>query len=376
MKRLWTHAWLIPKHKNFSTKHFVFPDTRDIADGQPFPDPDNPKGPRDDAPDGDNPYFAVLAFDGDDMGKWISGGHKDMPTLCDMLADYDEKGARKGAGIYFESVPDLKPLLAARRPLNPSFHLQFSEMLGTFSNVCARRIVEAFDGCLIYSGGDDVLAMLPAGKALACAGALRAAFRGSKDLNDVKGGWEVDAEQRHREKNRALQLFNVTQEGFIQLHGENHLSMEGEPKNFPAIVPGPATECSVGIAIAHNKSPLQDVVRAAQAAEKRAKNQLGRAAVAVSLFKRSGEITEWGCQWKPGGLALYGKIAELLHSGHLSAKFPHRVCSLIEPHCINSTGLMGERRTMVDVEGFDAEAVIQQEFRFAISGKHWHRSHL
>jgi hypothetical protein len=301
------------------------------------------------------------------MGQWISGSHPNMPKLSEVLADYYENGQRKGAVQYFENNPKLKDLLDRKRPLNPSFHLQFSEMLGTFSNVCARRIVEAFDGCLIYSGGDDVLAMLPAKNAVACAKALRAAFRGTMDLNRVKGGWEVDAERGHREPNRNLSLFNITQEGFIQLHKDNHLVMASEPKNFPAIVPGPAADCSVGIAIDHFKSPLQDVVRAAQAAEKRAKKQLGRAAVAISLFKRSGEITEWGTKWENGGLALYQKIAELLESGQLSAKFPHRVCQLLEPYRINATGLMKESATMKNASDFEAHEAIRHEFAFAIS---------
>jgi CRISPR-associated protein Cmr2 len=364
MKRLWPFAWLKPKH-HFQENLFCVPDTRLIAKGRPFDDPDQESKDREDGP----AYFAVLAFDGDEMGQWISGSHPNMPKLREVLADYHENGQRKGAVSYFEENenPELKKLLDRKRPLNPSFHLQFSEMLGTFSNVCARRIVEAFDGCLIYSGGDDVLAMLPAGNALACAKALRAAFRGTKDLNDVKGGWEVDAERDHREPNRDLSIFNISQEGFIQLHKDNHLVMAGEPKNFSAIVPGPAADCSVGIAIDHFKSPLQDVVRAAQAAEKRAKKQLGRAAVAISLFKRSGEITEWGTKWENGGLELYQKIAELLESGKLSAKFPHRVCQLLEPYRINATRLMQDSKTMQDATDFKANEAIRREFAFAIS---------
>lgn len=354
IKRIWPFTWLKPRH-GIHENLFRVPDTRLIAQGRPFDDSDDEDENREDGP----AYFAVLAFDGDEMGKWVSGGHKDMPKLRELLADYEDGSQRKGAAKYLAENSALKALLDHKRPLNPSFHLQFSEMLGTFSNVCARRIVEAFDGCLLYSGGDDVLAMLPAGNALACASALRAAFRGTKDLNAVKGGWEVDAERNHREKNRDLTLFNITQEGFIQLHAGNHLSMAGEPKSFPAIVPGPATECSVGIAIAHFKSPLQDVVRAAQAAEKRAKKNLGRAAVAVSLFKRSGEITEWGAQWQSGALELYQQIAQLLDEGTLSAKFPHRVCQLLEPYLAAGAAK--------DAEAFKADEVIKLEFAHAIS---------
>ena len=101
-------------------------------------------------------------------------------------------------------------------------------------------------------------------------------------------------------------------------------------------------------------------------AEKRAKGKLGRAAIAVSLFKRSGEILEWGCQWSSGGLALYEAIAKAMKAGDLSGKFPHRVCQLLEPYFISQTELMRDRKTMQDVAGFDAAEIILKEFVFAI----------
>jgi CRISPR-associated protein Cas10/Cmr2 subtype III-B len=366
VKRLWPFAWLKEKH-GFSEASFRVPDTRLIAQGRPFDDSDAEGDEKEDGP----AYFAVLAFDGDEMGQWISGVHRDMPKLGDLLAGYEAAGQRKGAKKYFEDMPGLAPLLSAKRPLNPSFHLQFSEMLGTFSNICARRIVEAFDGSLIYSGGDDVLAMVPAGKAIACARALRAAFRGSRELNNVKGGWEVDATRGHREKNPNLKLFNVTQEGFIQLHEHNHLAMDGEPKNFPAIVPGPAAECSVGIAIAHFKAPLQDVVRAAQIAEKRAKRKpgqdgLGRGAVAVTLMKHSGEIIEWGTKWD-GGLILYQQVANALEAEVLSSKFPHRFAELLEAYVTESTPLIKDKASVQPVKDFPVDDIIRREFEHCLS---------
>src|ERR1035441_1892046 len=102
------------------------------------------------------------------------------------------------------------------------------------------------------------------------------------------------------------------------------------------MVPGPAADASVGIAIAHFKSPLQDVVRAAQDAEKRAKKELGRSAVAVTLFKRSGETIEWGCKWAGGGLELYRAIADALNAKKLSAKFPYRAAELLLPYLTRS----------------------------------------
>jgi CRISPR-associated protein Cmr2 len=358
IKRLWPTAWLQPKH-GFSKGDFSVPDTRDIAAGEPY----NMSGDSTNAPDDEKRYFAVLAFDGDEIGKWVNGTHPNMPKLGDQLADYTDGGERMGAGIYFEKQPHLLPLLKIPRPLNPSFHLQLSEMLGNFSNICARRIVEAFNGYLFYSGGDDVVAMLPAQHAVACARALRAAFQGTKELNKVRGAWMVSARKRFDEKDDRLRLFDVTQEGFIQLHRDNYFAMEGEPKNFPAIVPGPATDCSVGIAMAHFKTPLQDVVRAAQIAERRAKNELGRSAVAVTLFKRSGEILEWGCRWGDGGLALFEALLDAMRAGQLSGKFPHRLAELIEPFISQPNASIGQlAHPIQDAEGFATAEIIRREF--------------
>lgn len=347
VKRLWPTAWLqsaeihpagsagSPDKKHlFERGDFAMPDTRQIAEASPFAEDSGNAGSLE-----DQKYFAVLALDGDEMGKWVSGLHPNMPTLGDQLSDYTDPqdGQRKGAKVYFETH-GMAALLNKKRALNPSFHLQFSEMLANFGNFCVRRIVEAHDGRLIYSGGDDVLALLPAHQAIPCAIALRAAFRGDPEvLNKLAGAWRFKSGAWEKEQ---IPLFDFDQPGFIRLH-RNAPSNEGEPKNFHAMVPGPAADCSVGIAIAHFKTPLQEAVREAQAAEKRAKNTLGRSAVAVTLAKRSGETVHWGCQWESQGLVAYGKLIEALQTNIVSARFPHRIIELVERYQSRHTDQMG-----------------------------------
>jgi hypothetical protein len=227
---------------------------------------------------------------------------------------------------------------------------------------CVRRIVEAFDGRLIYTGGDDVLAMLPADTAITCARALRAAFQGKKELVKLVKG-VVDRHATNREKwrsDRATTLFRVTHEGFVRLtpeaipsESEAVSGLLDDPVNFPFLVPGPAADCSVGIAIAHFKNPLQDVVRAAQDAEKRAKKDvkkggLGRSAVAVTLVKRSGETIHWGCRWESGGLDAYAQMVRALTEGVVSAKFPHRIVELVEGYLADEEGKAGRVRPVAE----------------------------
>lgn len=257
IKRIWHWAHLCKRHK-LPTMHsgadcFPFPSTLHIASHDPAKNEDATELTIDAEEDRLERYFAVLAMDGDQIGQWVSG-----TKLTPAPEDFE------------------------------SYHRKFSLALSSFALDQVREVVEQHQGRLIYAGGDDVIAILPADNVIACAEALREAYR------------------------RAMHEF------------------VGEGDVRP--------EMSGGIAIAHFKSPLQDVVRAAHAAEKRAKYSLGRSALAVSLLKRSGEIIEWGCEWESGGLRLYENLLKGLRpagsnqSPGLSARFPHAFSELISAY--------------------------------------------
>jgi hypothetical protein len=119
------------------------------------------------------------------------------------------------------------------------------------------------------------------------------------------------------------------------------------------IVPGPRAEASVGIAIGHMHAPLQGLVRAAQAAERRAKGPLGRGAFAVTVFKRSGETAEWGAKWTSGALELYREFMARTLGGEVSGKFAYALDELIRPY--RKTG------SLETVADFDIKKVIPLE---------------
>lgn len=338
IKRLWHQTYLNPKLGVDVAKAMPMPNTHSIAEGNPFAQ-DEADGT--DSTDKSQKYYAILALDGDEMGKWISGSKS--PEMKHCLSP-------KAVDYFQGNAPDF---LEAPRAVTPSWHLQFSEALGNFSLHAAQRVVEAFNGRLIYAGGDDVLAMLPASEALACARALRAAFRGESNLNTLATGKLVGI-GKERKSDRITRLFNMQHDGYLQLHRDSgaksgdKAQLLSDPVKFPALVPGPAADVSVGIAIAHFKSPLQDVVKAAQAAEKRAKNDLGRGAVAISLFKRSGEILEWGCKWSTSekqdsaGYKLLSKLIEALNEKNLNGRFPHKLEALLTPYLPGSSKMAND----------------------------------
>jgi hypothetical protein len=146
-------------------------------------------------------YLAVLSMDGDKMGDHAS---------------------------TFESSTD---------------HAAFSRKLAEFARDQVRPITEErLPGRLVYAGGDDVLALLPAEHALTAAEALRSAFA------------------------KTFQQDNL--------------------------------HVSTGIAYIHRTHPLQAAVLAAKAAQERAKEDYGRNALAVALLRRSGEPLYMGFKWE------------------------------------------------------------------------------
>lgn len=176
-----------------------------------------------------SPYYAVLLADGDAMGQAI-----------DKLAEQrNEQGKEIGLKL----------------------HQQFSKRLDVFASA-VRNIVESHWGALIYSGGDDVLALVPLHSLLACAKALHDRF---------DEAWLGEKEDPKPPQNEEL---------WSALHGG---------KITPPTL-------SMGIAIAHYMEPLSDTLKLARDAEKKAKSFPGvkdqaipaKNALAITLSKRSG----------------------------------------------------------------------------------------
>ncbi|MDW8016173.1 MAG: type III-B CRISPR-associated protein Cas10/Cmr2, partial [Bacteroidia bacterium] len=177
-----------------------------------------------------SPYYAVLAMDGDHMGRWLNGTHEKMPLLSEVVHPrVIEKLQKKGLEQK------------TRRPVTPAYHAFISEALGYFARMFVPQIVESMEhlGVVVYAGGDDVLAFLPAQTAIAAALKLRAAFGGfvRKEGDQWKEDWR-----------------NKT--GYVD--------------TLDQLIPtmGPRATASVGIAFAHHRMPLQVALEEARAALK------------------------------------------------------------------------------------------------------------
>ncbi len=125
-------------------------------------------------------YYAILMMDADNMGQWLKGDHAPQvhevlhPKMVNYYERLDERlGNKATAGLN------------ARRPVGPALHAAISEALNNFASHIAPSIVKKYQGTMIYSGGDDVLALLPVRRAMNCADELRCAFRG--EGGDIPG---------------------------------------------------------------------------------------------------------------------------------------------------------------------------------------------
>ena len=245
-------------------------------------------------------YIAVLAMDGDEMGKWVSG--ENTPKFIDQISNKAKK--------YLTSLQQHVQIENMRRLLTPSYHQQLSEALANYATWIAQTIVEHFRGELIYAGGDDVLAILPSDRAIACVTALKDVFCGKKPEYESK-----------------MEL--AVEDGFANVG-----------MYYPLILPGTECTVSVGLIIGHQNMPLQMMVREAHAAEYRAKHDYGRDGIAFSVYKRSGEIIQWGCKWDSAALPLMSLLTTLKlkedgtsrEADGLSARFPYALSKLLEPY--------------------------------------------
>lgn len=266
-----------------------------------------------------NTYYAILIMDGDNMGEWVSGSR--TPRLKDVLAEQAYKYFEK----HWRTRDSLSNADSVKRPLSPGYHAALSEALSNFSLYCAGPIVERFNGQIIYSGGDDVLAMLPAENALDCAYALQIAFRGL-DPEDPK----LNASEKVKEILKSLFDYSHHVDGFIKLNRNSNGVGRAEhlKPNWHLMVMGPKASISAGIAISHVHSPMQDAIQAAREAESEAKSLPEKGGFCLKILKRSGESVSFSAKWDSGAPGLWSELNYGFYN--LSSRFAYRYAQLVQ----------------------------------------------
>ena len=216
-----------------------------------------------------HPQYAIFPFEGTVLFR---SRHRDLreeaeipdgdPKFAQLVKALEETSkVAKGKGIPGEPSPYLGVLVAAgdrmgaaiSELISPDEHRQFSQALAGFAGD-APRIVQEYQGVLVYSGGDDVLAFVPVDHCLAC------------------------ARKPHDRFGEALKDWSTKT--------------------------GTDLTLSVGIAIAHFMEPLEDLLDYGRAAEKHAKHPLpedgkqeNRNSLAVHVLKRGGGPLKARANW-------------------------------------------------------------------------------
>lgn len=217
-----------------------------------------------------NSYYALIYLDGDNMGKWLSGellpgieNAYNTETWENLPSDFKED--------LMKILSNEEHLLKKhpKKPLTPAIHAAISSALRNYAIEFVRKIVEEEHlGKLIYAGGDDVLALVNLRDLLDVMQKLRWAFSGEVNLEN--GEIEVDLENKT---------------GFVKMDGRYLLTM------------GPKATASIGVVIAHYKTPLKIVIDKVFDMEKEAKKD-EKDSFAICLMRRSGEERVAKAKWK------------------------------------------------------------------------------
>lgn len=208
-------------------------------------------------------YYAIIKFDGDDMGKWLSGAL--APKMLDM---YHSRVQNHLPDDFKEIIKNKKRLMI------PAVHSSISRALKNYSLRYVREIIEdSGAGKVIYSGGDDVLAIVNLNSLMDVMVKLRAAFSGHLNTeNGIKPDFTVDT-------------------GFVDYKDRIDMLM------------GYNVTASMGVVIAHYKEDLRDVITSVnQVEEKCAKAAEGKNAFSIKLMLHSGENYIATAKWNYGDI--------------------------------------------------------------------------
>lgn len=226
-------------------------------------------------------YYALLLFDGDHMGKILSGQH------CGCRITFRNsfhRQVRSGFDNLARNNPRIKKYGEMFRPVSPNRHLAISASLNDFALHAVPEVVEREHcGRVIYAGGDDVLAMLPVVDLIPVMRRLRKIYSGEGDHNELSDWQSVDVGDRLICKNGYALLPDS--------HGPHRLLR----------MMGAGASASCGAVIAHHQAPLALVLRELRNAEKRAKDEGGRDAFSLKVLKRSGGDLWFTWKWGKHG---------------------------------------------------------------------------
>jgi|YelNatPaOPRAMG01_1025707.scaffolds.fasta_scaffold23667_2 CRISPR-associated protein Cmr2 len=237
-------------------------------------------------------YYAILLMDGDRMGKLVNGETLASRWETVLHPSLVERLRHPGFPPQYRNFWEQE--LAEPRSLAPAVHAAISEALGDFSLYTVPAIINRHRGRLIYAGGDDICALLPASEALTAAREI--------------AGWY----------NRNFIFIPETTEG-DELPQSLTDTWSCDPGRLAVhLGRGKDISISAGLLLVHHKRPLTGALhRVHELLKNVAKERGGRNALALELEKRAGGsrlfVTRWQEEpWPALALNLLTEKRELL----------------------------------------------------------------
>ncbi|MFP7753704.1 type III-B CRISPR-associated protein Cas10/Cmr2 [Thermodesulfobacteriota bacterium B35] len=306
--------------------------------------------------------LAVVCMDGDRMGELLLHGSPQTSAVCwkHILHPDVVRRIRQEERFIDSGWGDL---LHLPRLSGPSLHAFISRALADFSHTIVPWVVEQeFAGRLIYSGGDDLLALAPADQALDMADRLRSLYASP---------WIMDT----RPDIRPWSWLNGNQDVSMS-KPENRFQIitcdedlpDPDKQDFPKhLMPMLGSGCtmSAGIMYGHFKTPLGTLLHHSHILlDSWAKELAGRNAAGLGHFSRGGVKTMFAARWDTGISGLADTVRRVrdgfAKEGTLPASLPYKLREqgrLLDPFALPSDGPRDQDKTKRIMNGLLRKAV-------------------
>lgn len=274
-------------------------------------------------------YYGLILMDGDRMGSWLtagaSGGEDRNSFALAYKARWHPEILAKGEHLWKAECAALSTYLDAPSAPSPGRHMAVSSALNAFSLHVAPYIVERlFKGKLIYSGGDDLLAMVSVDDLLPAMLLLRLSYSGLPfgPIDDLRSLFQSEG---------------VDQGGYIPRANNGYIGLRDRLLR----VMGTKATASMGAVVAHHTAPLTAVMRCLREAEVRAKQTGGRDAFSMTVLKRAGGALHLTAPWfvevdpgdatrpRPGTVGLLLRLRNALNDPDMSRRAAYLVSDWI-----------------------------------------------
>ncbi len=306
-----------------------------------------------------NTHIAVVVMDGDNMGSLLLGDPNKIKTKWeDVIHPEVVKKIREPNGFSNTGWPEL---LKQRRMSGPSLQAFISRALANFAHNIVPWVVEQeFPGRLIYVGGDDLLALVPAKDALAMAARLNELF---------SAHWVIDTkpnvrpwswlEKKHSSKwdpNEAKKRFVIVT--------EDKISPEVSGRLLPML--GESASLSAGIMYGHFKTRMGLLLENARSMlDTFAKEKAGRNAAGIGHFSRSGVKTRFAAHWNLKDISLPNAIENIIMAykkGKIPAALPYKLTeylNYVDPLALD----LNEEESLKLMSGLLSKAMDNKEIK-------------